>query len=118
MNFKIDENLPVECAELFRSNNYNADTVIDEDLQGCSDSTIYSVCLKEERVLVTLDLDFSDIISYPPNEHYGVIVFRVSDQSKPALLKKIMELLPVIKNKEIRGTIWVVTNNKIRIRHL
>lgn len=34
MKFKIDENLPVEFAELLRSQGYNAETVKEENLCG------------------------------------------------------------------------------------
>lgn len=51
MKFKIDENLPIECVELFRKAGYQADTVNDEKLNGSPDSTIYSVCIDEGRVL-------------------------------------------------------------------
>ncbi len=49
MKFKIDENLPIEIAELLRSAGYNAMTVFDEDLQGKSDSNVARICKKECR---------------------------------------------------------------------
>ena len=69
MKVKIDENLPVECVQLFNNAGYIADTVYDERLEGKPDSSIYDVCQKEGLVLLTLDLDFSDIRSYPPESH-------------------------------------------------
>lgn len=38
MRFKIDENLPIECAEVIKKVGYEADTVSDEGLGGCPKS--------------------------------------------------------------------------------
>lgn len=39
MKFKIDENIPVDCADLFLRKGYEAETVYQEELHGCSDKT-------------------------------------------------------------------------------
>ena len=61
MKFKIDENLPIDLAVLFKEAGHDALTIHDENLGGCNDPDISGICQKEERVLITLDLDFSDI---------------------------------------------------------
>jgi|SRR5690554_615809 len=116
MKFKIDENLPIECVEVLKEAGYKADTVIDEGLGGCPDPLIYNVCLKEKMILVTLDLDFSDIRAYPPSYHDGIIVMRLSNQSKKRIIVKLTQIIPVIKAEEIKGCIWIVDEKRIRIR--
>jgi predicted nuclease of predicted toxin-antitoxin system len=44
MVFKVDENLPVEIADLLRQAGYDAVTVFDQHLEGSTDSDIASVC--------------------------------------------------------------------------
>ncbi len=65
MQFKIDENLPVEIAELVTNTGYEAKTVNEQQLQGIKDPVLIDVCKHENRVLVTLDTNFSDIRAYP-----------------------------------------------------
>lgn len=77
MEFKIDENLPVDIAELLVNAGHDAKTVNKQRLQGARDSALISLCKSENRVLVTLDADFSDIKAYPPQEFAGIIVLRV-----------------------------------------
>ncbi len=72
--FKIDENLPIEAAKIFKRFGYDAETVLDEGLQGSSDDELFLICKKENRILVTFDLDFSDVRTYSPGAHPGVIV--------------------------------------------
>ena len=80
MRFKLDENLPVELANMFREAGHDAVTVLDQDLLGAPDSDLASVCMHEGRVIVTLDTDFADIRTYPPGAYPGLVVFRLGNQ--------------------------------------
>lgn len=53
MKFKIDENLPVELANLLESAGYDAMTVKQQKLSGEKDPVIFDICQQEGRVLVT-----------------------------------------------------------------
>ena len=86
MKFKIDENLPIEVADQLHQANYDALTVYDQNLVGAVDEDIAEVCLNEERILVTLDLDFADIRAHPPEKYPGIIVMRLKQQDKPYVL--------------------------------
>ena len=61
MQFKIDENLPIEISEVLINAGYNAKTVNEQQLQDVKDPLLINVCKSESRILVTLDTDFSDI---------------------------------------------------------
>ena len=76
MRFKIDENLPVDAAESLRDAGHDALTIDDQQMVGDSDPKIAAVCQSEQRAIVTLDLDFSDIRAYPPGEYHGLVVLR------------------------------------------
>ena len=86
MKFKTDENLPTEAADLLRAAGYDAVTVGEQRLGGSVDPTVGSVCQREGRVLVTLDLDFANIRAYPPAEFAGIVVLRSKRQDKHAVL--------------------------------
>ena len=58
MKFKVDENLPTEYAPILREAGFEAATVSDEKLSGPTDSVFSERCSTEDRVLMTLDLDF------------------------------------------------------------
>ncbi len=77
MKFKIDENLPVEFADKLRAIGYDAVTVFEQRMGGTSDEDLFSVCINEDRILMTLDIDFADIRMYPPSVSPGILVFRI-----------------------------------------
>ncbi|MCU0720120.1 MAG: DUF5615 family PIN-like protein [Pirellula sp.] len=117
MRFKVDENLPIDVAEILRANNHDATTIFDQEMVGQPDLKVASVCRAEERALVTLDLDFSDIRTYPPASHAGIIILRPRTQSKPDVLALLGRLLPLLGGGEqLSGNLWIVQENGVRIR--
>jgi len=69
MKFKIDQNLPIEAADLLMAAGHDAMTVYQQSLGGASDERIVDACKDEGRILITADLDLSDIRRYPPHRH-------------------------------------------------
>ena len=116
MKFKIDENLPAETAETLRQSGFVADTVADEDLSGSDDETVVARSRAEDRILVTLDLDFANIRAYPPGEHSGIIVLRLKRQDKPTVLSYVRRLATALGNRRPQGELWIIDGNRIRIR--
>lgn len=116
MKFKIDENLPSELADLLVSAGHDAETVFDEGLAGESDDWILKVCREEKRVLVSLDLDFSNVRAYPPGEYDGLIVLRLRRQDKPYVLDTFGKILDLFEQEQIEGLLWIVEDNRIRVR--
>lgn len=116
MKFKIDENLPAECASLLQVAGFEAATVGDEQLSGADDSKIFDRCRTESRVLITLDLDFANVQTYTPGSHTGIVVFRSRSQDKSALISLMKRLLPVFAERFPEGQLWIVGPDRIRYR--
>lgn len=116
MHFKIDENLPIEIAELLINAGHDAKTVNDQQLKGTKDPSLIDLCKNENRILVTLDTDFSDIRGYPPQEFSGIIVLRVSSQSKQHVMKVFQRIISLIDTEPLNQHLWIVEESVIRIR--
>ena len=116
MRFKIDEHLPVEITELLDQHQHDAVTVADESMSGAVDPDVAQVCQKEARALITLDLDFSDIRAYPPEEYQGIIVFRPGLQSITTLVRLTARIIPLLDQEPLIGHLWIVEDHQVRIR--
>jgi len=116
MRFKIDENLPVELAELLTSVGHDAQTVHAQHMQGESDCSIARACMQEERILITLDLDFADMRTYPPQQYTGFIVLRVGNQDKPHVLHVFERAMALIGVEPLQHRLWIVEETRVRIR--
>lgn len=116
MRFKIDENLPAEVAQKLREAGHDATTVLEEGLSGKADASIAAICQNEGRALVTLDTDFADIRSYPPEQCHGLIVLSLRRQDKPHVLSAIARLVPVLAEETLEKCLWIVSETRLRIR--
>ena len=116
MRFKLDENLPVEVADMFREAGHDALTVLDQDLMGARDSDIAAVCMREDRILVTFDTDFADIRTYPPDAYPGLVVLRLDSQARDHVLVIGARLLKVLSGTDLSGQLWIVEESRIRVR--
>jgi predicted nuclease of predicted toxin-antitoxin system len=116
LKLKIDENLPADCAVLLRDAGYEADTVADERLAGADDTVIASRSRSDDRVLVTLDLDFSNVQSYPPAQHAGIIVLRPKRQDKRTVLALMERIVFALSSRTPAGELWIVEPDRIRFR--
>jgi predicted nuclease of predicted toxin-antitoxin system len=115
-NFKVDENLPTEAAELLASAGHDAVTVGDQRMVGQPDTNVATVCRREGRAVVTLDLDFADIRAYPPSDYPGIIVLRLARLDKPRVLSVLQRLLPLLESEPLAGKLWIVEETSVRVR--
>lgn len=83
MKLKLDENIDARLATLLRDAGHDALTVREQKLRGSNDTDLYRLCISEDGALITLDLDFSNILTYPPEKTSGLIVLRGPDDLFP-----------------------------------
>lgn len=116
VRFKLDENVPRDAVDLFRDAGHSVHTVFDERLGGETDSRIFEACQREERILVTFDLDFADIRRYPPATHAGVWVLRPPIQDVKSTLSLLKGAFVVLASEPASKRLWIIGRERIRIR--
>ena len=116
MRAKIDENMPVDAVRLLVGAGWDASTVYDEHLVGAADRRVIEACQREGRVLFSLDLDFADIRSYPPEDWSGIVVLRPGEPDRDSVLALLATALPAFAIEPVRQRLWIVEPNRIRIR--
>jgi predicted nuclease of predicted toxin-antitoxin system len=118
MRFKVDESLHVEVADLLRGQGHDALTVFDQGLRGRGDHEIADMCRSENRVLLSLDLDFSNILMYPPENYPGLIVLRLRKKSRAAVRRVATRVINHLNKETLAGRLWVVDEHRIRIHRV
>ena len=116
MRFKLDENMPMKAQVWLQEHGHDADSVFDENLGGANDSAVAMACQTEQRVLVTLDLDFSDIRTYPPSDYCGIIILRPKYQSTIQIMAMLESMLFFLEKETIDHSLWIVEPTGLRIR--
>ena len=95
---------------------YDVSTVLEERLGGNPDSRVFDACQAEDRILVSFDLDFSDIRAYPPASHKGIWLLRPRTQSIDNTLALLRSALFVLDTERTQGPLWIVEPERVRIR--
>ena len=116
MRFKVDENLPIEAADLLQQAGHDAVTVPGQGLGGQADPDIASICQREGRALVTLDTDFAGIRAYPPRDFPGLIVLRLKRQDKLHVLESLRHVTSVLSIEPLQCHLWIAEEGRVRIR--
>jgi predicted nuclease of predicted toxin-antitoxin system len=113
----LDENLGLRVQAVLRSAGYDAATVLDEGLGGATDPALWEVCQAEGRCLITLDLDFAQVLRFPPAESAGIVVLRPGARIQPATIASLA--LQVVDRIEEGfrpwGRLWVVEPGRVRV---
>jgi predicted nuclease of predicted toxin-antitoxin system len=115
VKFKLDENLSPSLSALFGAADHDAHSVVEQALGGQPDERVIDVCRREHRVLITLDLDFSNILAYPPAEFTGIVVLRLANQAHVTVETAIRRMLELVSREPVAGTLWIVEEHRIRI---
>lgn len=116
MNIKLDENLPADLADMLVELGHNVDTAPGEGLSGRVDAAIGSAAQANKRLLITQDLDFSDLRPFGPGTHCGIMLLRLHEPSRRALIDRVLAVFHVEDVSSWAGGFVVVTEHKVRVR--
>jgi predicted nuclease of predicted toxin-antitoxin system len=116
VRFKLDENLPELVHSSLSELGHDAHTVAQEGLSGAQDGRVLQACVAEDRILITLDLDFSDLRTYPPGSYPGIWVLRPAKQTFKAIDTLVRAAVRLAEVERVRGQLWVIDERRVRIR--
>ncbi|HZP00477.1 MAG TPA: DUF5615 family PIN-like protein [Terriglobia bacterium] len=115
MKVKLDENLGASLARLFREGGHDTATVPEEGLASAPDGRLIEVCRDEQRVLVTLDLEFGNPLLFKPADYEGIAVLRPGGKASLERLKALARtLIQGLRTRDIRRKLWIVEMERIR----
>jgi len=116
MRIKLDENIPTRLSRVLAALGHETDTVVGEGLRGCDDMEVWRAAQTAGRFLVTQDLRFSDLRSFPPGTHHGVLLVRLRDPGRDALYERVRAAFSGSDVRTWQGSLVVLTERKLRVR--
>jgi predicted nuclease of predicted toxin-antitoxin system len=71
--------------------------------------------MDENRIIMTMDIDFADIRVSPPSMSPGILVFRIQPQDKNRLLYFLGRIIPLLAKEQLARMLWIVEEDRVRI---
>ena len=116
MKIKLDENLPDRLVAELQSLGHDADTVRAEHLTGKDDNEVWQAAQAAGRFLITQDLDFSDVRRFTPGTHAELLLVRLAQPGREALVARVAMPFATEPIEQWRGCLVVATDHKVRVK--
>jgi predicted nuclease of predicted toxin-antitoxin system len=121
MRFLLDENISPQTEKLLKSWGYDVSSIAEKDIRGVVDLEVIRVAKKEERIIITQDLDFGRLYYFLMKASVGIIVIRQKRIQTVEIvnqaLKRLFEFVRKenIDEKIMARSLTVISEKKIRI---
>jgi predicted nuclease of predicted toxin-antitoxin system len=117
MGFLVDEDMPRSTARVLRDAGYEADDVRDIGLAGSGDPVVFAQAQSMQAILITGDLGFANLLTFPLGTHAGIIVVRRPNQlSIPERHALLLDALQNLKGRDLSGSLVIVELGRTRVR--
>lgn len=113
MKLLIDENISPEITKNLRTLGYDVSSAR-ESCKGCPDEEIVEIAKKEERTIITFDLDFGELYR---NLGVSSIVLRLKTKNPAVVLNHLLNFFKTMSDQKIdmKNKLAVIKEGKIRL---
>ena len=115
LKFLTDENISASLVDALRNGGYNVEDIKEEKLFGIDDKEVLKLAFKENRVVITHDKDFANLLRYKSLKHKGVILLRFQNQSPSNVIKLFIPMLKSLKESKVRNSLVIISDDYIKI---
>lgn len=116
MKLKLDENLSRHLKETLSSLRHDVSTAADENLLSQPDTTIAATARREDRILLTPDVEFGNLRKFPPGTHPGIILFRPKRLGPLAVNRFVEDFFRQTDVQLLSGCVVIVESSRTRVR--
>ena len=116
MKFLLDESADFPLAAYLQELGHDVTAIAHDYPQALKDREVLSIACQEQRILITNDRDFGELIFRQRLPHSGVILFRLEAEDLPAKMAWLSRVLTDYVQQ--LGHFLVVTERGIRVRRI
>lgn len=118
MRFLADMGVDIRVVDWLRNNGHDAKHLREEGLHRMPNGEIFTKAIQENRIIVTFDLDFGEIVALSKGKKASVILFRLHNTRTSHLLRRLSAVLKDTANALEEGAVVVVEESRHRVRYL
>jgi predicted nuclease of predicted toxin-antitoxin system len=118
MRFLADMGVSTGVVEWLRNQGHDAKHLRDEGLHRMPNGEIFIKAVDENRIIITFDLDFGEIVALAKGKSTSVILFRLHNTRTSHLLERLSAVLKDSARALEEGAVIVVEESRHRVRYL
>jgi predicted nuclease of predicted toxin-antitoxin system len=118
MNLLLDMNLSPTWSEFFIENGYEAKHWATLGKANTSDTDILSYAKTNDCIVLTFDLDFTDLLAASGESTPSVVILRTRTLKAEKLQARLLEILKQCQEDLENGAVVIVEDAKVRVRTL
>lgn len=101
-----------------RDTEHDVQHLHDEGLDTLPDAQILAKAKAEERILLTHDLDFGELLAISRANFPSIVTFRLRDMRPENVNRHLEEIIAAHAHSLLQGVAMTVTENRLRIHPL
>ncbi len=117
MRFLADMGVSQQVVEWLRLNGHDTVHLRDEGLQRLPDGEIFQKAARQQRIVLTFDLDFGEILAASAGQIVSVVLFRLRN-TRDFVIQRLDDVLKQSSTELLQGAIILVEDSRHRVRKL
>ena len=118
MRFLADMGVDQRIVDWLRTQGHDAIHLREQGLHRAADADIFAKAIAEDRIVLTFDLDFGEILALAGAAVVSVVLFRLYNTRTPFVQKRLEAVLAADATALEKGAIIVVEDGRHRVRDL
>ena len=119
LRFFADHCVPTSVIEALQQAGHEVLILRDQIPSNSVDADVIAKAQEIDAILVSLNGDFSDIVTYPPSKFHGIIALQVRNHPEaiPSILRRLTNYLAANPDQQhYKDRLLLVESHRIRIR--
>lgn len=118
MRFLADMGVSQQAVDWLRTRGHDAVHLRDKGLQRLPNGEIFQKAASEQRIVLTFDLDFGEILAGSGGHVVSVVLFRLRNTRTDFVIQRLDEVLSSSSAELSQGAILIVEDGRHRVRIL
>ena len=112
----LDQCVPRKFQGIIKSWGYQVDLLTEHISSDSPDTKVIELAQTLDAVLLTIDLDFANILDYPPADYQGIMVIRYDVADENDVLNTLKQALEDLYRDDLRQVLVIIEKNRYRVR--
>ncbi len=118
MKFLADMGVSPRTVESLCKREYDAVHLSEQGLFRMRDSEIVQKALREERIIITFDLDFADLLAATATSLPSTIILRLKNTTPNFVTSRVISVIAECDQALRSGALVTIEDGRYRLRHL